>query len=82
MTLFWLVSKKVNGVKFYIKGREYMAIKDKFLDTIEIVGKTALSTIPIGGALATSVYDVVKGNSLAKRFNRICYKFIGCIVVL
>ena len=44
-----------------------MAIKDKFLDTMEIVGKTALSTIPIGGALATSVYDVVKGNSLAKR---------------
>lgn len=44
-----------------------MAIKDKLLDTIEIVSKTALSAIPIGGALATSVYDVVKGNCLAKR---------------
>lgn len=44
-----------------------MAIKDKILDTIEIVGKTALSTIPIGGALATSVYDTVKSNCLARR---------------
>lgn len=44
-----------------------MGIKEKALDTIEIVGKTALSAIPIGGALVTSVYDTVKGNSLSKR---------------
>lgn len=44
-----------------------MSIKEKVFDTIEIVGKTALSTIPIGGALATSVYDAVKDNSLSKR---------------
>lgn len=37
------------------------------LDTVEIVAKTALSVIPVGGALATAVYDVVKGNCLAKR---------------
>ena len=44
-----------------------MSIKEKALDTLEIVGKTALSAIPIGGALVTSVYDTVKGNCLSKR---------------
>lgn len=44
-----------------------MGIKEKALDTLEIVGKTALSAIPVGGALATSVYDTVKANCLSKR---------------
>lgn len=44
-----------------------MAIKDKALDTVEIIGKTVLSVIPVGGALATAVYDAVKGNCLARR---------------
>ena len=44
-----------------------MSIKEKALDTLEIVGKTALSAIPIGGALVTSVYDTVKGNCLSKK---------------
>lgn len=44
-----------------------MSIKEKALDTLEIVGKTALSTIPVGGALITSIYDTVKGNCLSKR---------------
>ena len=43
-----------------------MGIKEKALDTLEIVGKTALSAIP-GGALITSVYDTVKDNCLSKR---------------
>lgn len=37
------------------------------LDTAEIVGKTVVSTIPIGGAMITAVYDTVKNNCLAKR---------------
>ena len=41
--------------------------KNVALDTVEIVAKTALSVIPVGGALATAVYDAVKGNCLAKR---------------
>lgn len=44
-----------------------MSVKEIALDTLEVVGKTALSTIPIGGALATSVYDTVKSNCLSKR---------------
>lgn len=43
-----------------------MSVKEKALDTLEIVGKTALSAIP-GGAFVTSVYDTVKGNCLSKR---------------
>lgn len=41
--------------------------KIALLDTVEVVGKTLLSVIPVGGALITSVYDVVKGNCLSKR---------------
>lgn len=44
-----------------------MSIKEKALATVEITAKTALSVIPVGGALATSIYDSVKGNCLAKR---------------
>ena len=44
-----------------------MGFTEKALDTVEIVAKTALSVIPVGGALATSVYDTVKGNCLSKR---------------
>lgn len=36
-------------------------------DAIEITGKTILSVIPIGGTLATAVYDTIKGNVLQKR---------------
>lgn len=43
------------------------SIVAKCVDVAEIVGKTILSEIPIGGALATAVYDVVKGNILQKR---------------
>ena len=39
-------------------------IVNKCLDVLEITGKTALSVIPIGGALATAIYDAVKGNVL------------------
>ena len=39
--------------------------KNVALDTVEIIAKTALSVIPVGGALATAVYDAVKGNCLA-----------------
>ena len=42
-------------------------IVNKCLDVLEITGKTALSIIPIGGALATAIYDTVKGNVLQKR---------------
>lgn len=42
-------------------------ILSKCLDIVEVAGKTALSTIPIGGALVTAVYDIVKGNVLQKR---------------
>lgn len=41
-------------------------IVNKCLDVLEITGKTALSVIPIGGALATAIYDAVKGNVLQK----------------
>lgn len=44
-----------------------MGFKEKALDTVEIAAKTALSVIPMGGALVTSVYDTVKGNCLSKR---------------
>ena len=44
-----------------------MGFKEKALDTVEIAAKTALSVIPVGGALVTSVYDTVKGNCLSKR---------------
>lgn len=44
-----------------------MGFKEKALDTAEIAAKTALSVIPVGGALVTSVYDIVKGNCLSKR---------------
>lgn len=37
------------------------------LQVAEIAGKTAVSAIPVGGALATSIYDVVKNNCLEKR---------------
>lgn len=42
-------------------------IVEKCIDTLEIAGKTALSCIPIGGALVTAIYDVVKENVLQKR---------------
>ena len=44
-----------------------MIDKNTINDIVEIVGKTALSTIPVGGALVTAVYDTVKGNVLQKR---------------
>ncbi len=44
-----------------------MDFKEKVLDIVEIAGKTVLSAIPVGGALATSIYDIVKDNCLAKR---------------
>lgn len=44
-----------------------MSKKEDILDVVEIVAKTAVSIIPVGGALATAVYDTVKGNALAKR---------------
>lgn len=42
-------------------------IVNKCIDVLEVAGKTALSVIPVGGALVTAVYDVVKGNILQKR---------------
>lgn len=44
-----------------------MDIKKVVTDTIEVVAKTALSVIPVGGTLITTVWDTVKGNVLAKR---------------
>lgn len=44
-----------------------MIKKEIVLDVAEVVAKTALSVIPVGGALITAVYDAVKGNALAKR---------------
>lgn len=41
--------------------------KDDLLNIIEITGKTLLSTIPIGGTLATTVWETVKNNKLDKR---------------
>ena len=37
------------------------------LQVAEIAGKTAVSAIPVGGALVTSIYDAVKNNCLEKR---------------
>lgn len=42
-------------------------IVKEVLQTVEIAGKTAVSVIPVGGALATSIYDTVKNNCLEKR---------------
>jgi len=42
-------------------------ILNKCMDVVEVAGKTALSIIPVGGALATAIYDTVKGNVLQKR---------------
>ena len=36
-------------------------------DAVEISAKTALSCIPIGGALITNVYDSVKSHCAQKR---------------
>jgi len=47
-----------------------MGKKDVVLDTVEVVAKTAVSLIPVGGALATAIYDTVKNNTLAKRKQR------------
>jgi len=44
-----------------------MGKKEVALEVTEIAVKTTLSVIPIGGALATSIYDSIKGNCLAKR---------------
>ena len=41
--------------------------KNKALDVIEVIGKTALSVLPVGGALVNTVYDVVKENALSRR---------------
>ena len=41
--------------------------KEMAKDVVEVTLKTALSAIPVGGALITAVYDVVKGNALARR---------------
>lgn len=37
------------------------------IQVAEIAGKTAVSAIPVGGALVTSIYDAVKNNCLEKR---------------
>ena len=47
-----------------------MGKKELIMDSVEVVGKTALSVIPVGGALVTAVYDVIKGNALAKRHEK------------
>lgn len=44
-----------------------MEIKEKALSIVEVAAKTALSVIPVGGALVTAVYDSVKGHCLDKR---------------
>lgn len=44
-----------------------MSKKDMIIDTLEIVAKTAISAIPVGGPLATAIYDTVKENALAQR---------------
>lgn len=38
-------------------------------EIIEIAGKTALSVIPVGGALITAVWDSIKGNAAQKRMD-------------
>lgn len=42
-------------------------IVERALQVGEIIAKTVISTIPVGGALMTAIYDTVKGNGLAKR---------------
>lgn len=42
--------------------------KNKIGEMVEIVGKTAISAIPIGGTLITCVWDTVKANAMSKRF--------------
>lgn len=44
-----------------------MSKREEILDVVEVVTKTAVSVIPVGGALVTAIYDAVKGNALAKR---------------
>lgn len=44
-----------------------MSKREEILDVVEVVAKTAVSVIPVGGALVTAIYDAVKGNALAKR---------------
>lgn len=44
-----------------------MSAKDTAIDIVEITAKTILSTIPVGGALVSAVWDVVKGNCISKR---------------
>lgn len=44
-----------------------MRLMDTAIDTIEIIAKTAISVIPVGGALITEIYDTVKENCLSKR---------------
>ena len=43
--------------------------RDIVKEGIEITGKTALSAIPVGGALITSIWDSVKSHSAQKRLN-------------
>ena len=40
-----------------------------FTETMEIVGKTVLSAIPIGGALVTCVWDSVKAHAAQRRLD-------------
>lgn len=44
-----------------------MSKKEFVATAAEIVGKTVVSVIPVGGTLITEIYDAVKGNTLAKR---------------
>ena len=46
-----------------------MKAKDVTLEAIEIGAKTALSVIPVGGALVTCVWDSVKANAVQKRMD-------------
>lgn len=43
--------------------------KQVALQTAEISAKTALSMIPVGGALITSVWDSIKSNCAQKRLD-------------
>ncbi|MGN0331924.1 MAG: hypothetical protein ACI4D9_02695 [Lachnospiraceae bacterium] len=38
-------------------------------EIVEVAAKTALSVIPVGGALITAVWDSVKGNVAQKRMD-------------
>ena len=44
-----------------------MSKKDIVLGSVEIIGKTIVSSIPIGGTLITCVWDAVKSGCLEKR---------------